>query len=125
MTKLIKTWQWAANNEGFVLELVEQSYWGSLLADFLGLFDMEWWGKYKNIPFCWINPWGWTWKIGTEDHNLGSLWYDIGQKMCNFQYHLKDEKLIKSIYVSDEEVKEKFPDVWDWRHYWDSEEDDE
>lgn len=124
MAKILETWQWSHGADGFSIRLYESSFWGKVFSDLIEASDMDWWGKYKNLPFCWINPWGWTYKIGTEDHNLGVLWWIVGQRVLNFGFKLEHPKLIKQIPVSDDEVKEKHPEIWDWAHYW-HEEDDE
>lgn len=121
--KTIQRWSWTHSRDGFAVELNESSYFGSVLSDILQSFEADWWGKYKNMPFCWINPWGWTWKIGTEDHNLGSLWMTLGQRYLNFCYRLEKDKTVKRIYFTDDEVKSSFSEIWEWAHYWD--EDDE
>lgn len=118
----IQTWSWSHGREGFSVALYESSYVGKILSDFIEASDMDWWGKYKNIPFCWINPWGWTYKVGTENHNLGSFWISFGQKILSIGYNLERSKLVKQFKVSDEEVKNSFPEIWEWASYWNEDE---
>lgn len=116
--KKIQTWSWTHGRDGFSIALYESSYWGKIISDIIEASDMDWWGKYNNIPFCWINPWGWTWHIGPEDHSLGDLWMFVGHKLLNLGFRLEKSKLIMEFPISDEEVKSKYPDTWDWAHYW-------
>lgn len=124
MAKKIQTWAWTHGRDGFSVTLYEGSYWGKVVSDLIEAFDMDWWGKYKNIPFCWINPWGWTEKIGTKNHNLAGLWWTVGQRILQFGYRLEKSKQIMEFPLSDEEVKSKYPDAWAWAHYWEQEDDE-
>lgn len=125
MTKKIETWTWVHGKGGFTVVLSEASFWGKIASTLIESSDMDWWGKHKNLPFCWINPWGWTYKLGTEEHNLGVLWWILGQKVLNFGYRLEKEKKVMEFSIPDEVVKSKYPDIWEWAHCWGQEEDDE
>lgn len=124
MTKKIQTWSWTHGKDGFSITLYESSYWGKIISDIIEASDMDWWGKYKNLPFCWINPWGWTWHIGPEEHSLGDLWMFVGHKLFNLGFRLEKLKKIMEFPISDEEVKSKYPDTWDWAHYWHQEDNE-
>lgn len=100
-------------DDGFTLRLEETSLWGEVAGVvFYRLTDHEWFGKYKNFPFCWINPWNWTHHLGTEDHNVGYWWWKAGQRVCGLVDDLSKpiEKHVVPLTV--EQVKRDFPDTW-------------
>lgn len=110
----MKTWHLSHGRNGFTLEVVERSDWGSVAAWLIESSDLEWWGKYHNLPFCWINPWGWTWRIGREEHTLGDTWCGVGHWVLNLAWKLQRERSIISFTLTSEQVKELFPETWTW-----------
>jgi hypothetical protein len=129
-------------DEGFTLRLEEKSLLGEIAARLLLLTDAGWLGRYHNLPWCWINPWGWTWKAGvdtitvtwttinedstdpgdeSQDHhhtvrletaNLGSLWMSVGNRVLNFANSLELAREVTMIPVSNDWVRENLPDTW-------------
>lgn len=110
----MKTWYIGHTKDGFQLGVCENSTLGVIIAAIIEGADLEWWGKYKNLPFCWINPWSWTFAVGTVDHNLGRWWASTGNAVLDFAWKLKKEHTIISFPLTDEQVKTRFPEQWEW-----------
>jgi hypothetical protein len=130
-------------DDGFVLHVEEKSLLGKVAARLLLLTDMEWFGRYHNLPFCWINPWSWAWKVGvdtltiswttlnedstdlgdeSQDHhhairfdraNLGSLWMGVGQRFLSFADSLERARDVAVFSLTNEQVRERLPEVWE------------
>jgi len=110
----VKTWYIARTKDGFQLDVCENSMRGAIIAEIIEGADLEWWGKYKNLPFCWINPWGWTFHVGTEEHNLGGWWMDVGNAVLNYAWKIKKERTVTSFPLTQEQVETLFPGDWKW-----------
>jgi hypothetical protein len=123
-------------DEGFTLRVEEKSLLGEVAARLLLLTDAEWFGRYHNLPWCWINPWEWTWRVGVDSFtltwtvlddegneiersktferaNLGSLWCDVGNRFLSFVDSLKRAREVAVIPLTNDEVKKHLPDAWE------------
>jgi hypothetical protein len=126
MPHKIDTWRLSYSRDGFRLNIVRKNRLGVFLEWMIDFTDMDWFGKYKNIPFCWINPWGWTWRVGTEEHNLGGLWASVGHNLYAMAYRAEKEEILYWVPLTKAQVKEHFPDTWDWYlEMFDDEEDND
>lgn len=110
----MRHWAVAHGRDGFALHVQERSRLGSAAAWVIHHTEAPWWGKHKNIPFCWINPWGWTWHVGPEEHTLGDLWWSVGQAVLNFGYRLQRERDLIKLPLTDDQVHQYLPDEWKW-----------
>jgi hypothetical protein len=113
IVKGLRDWTISYSRDGFQLSVSETSLLGTLASRALYAMEMDWWGKYKNLPFCWINPWGWTWRVGREEHTLGDKWMDVGQWLCRLTDGLPRERELYSMPLTDDEVREHFPETWE------------
>jgi hypothetical protein len=110
----LRYWVISHGRDGFALHVQERSRLGSALAWAIENADMEWFGKYRNIPFCWINPWESTWKVGREEHTLGDKWCDAGHAVLHFAWRLQHARELIRLPLTDDQVREHFPDTWKW-----------
>jgi DNA-directed RNA polymerase subunit RPC12/RpoP len=110
----VRTWQISRDKDGFHLEVVEKDRLGVFLNWLIEVTDMEWWGKRKNLPFCWINPWAWTFRVGTEDRNLGGWWYGVGNRLMNYAWRKENETVLYRVALTGAEVRECFADALRW-----------
>lgn len=110
----MRHWVISYGRDGFALHVEEKSRLGSALAWLIEHSDMDWWGRYKNIPFCWINPWGWTFHIGRKGHTLGDGWMHVGNRLFHWAWKLEKTKNLIKLPLTDAQVREHFPDTWAW-----------
>lgn len=115
---MTKDWHISHGKDGFKVHLVEKSRWGVFLTWLTEVTCMEWFGRYKNFPFCWINPYSWTFHLGTKNKNLGTLWLGVGNWVLDIAWKAEKEKQIFVVPIANEQVKKHFPETYTWFEGW-------
>lgn len=127
----MRHWSISRDKDGFRLHVTTRSSVGSALAWLIESADLEWWGKYHNLPFCWINPWGWTWKVGGTGENgegsLGDKWCDIGNRVLHVAWKLQKDQELASFPLTEQDMQTQFAEEYKWFDYMlgDDEEDED
>jgi hypothetical protein len=110
----IRIWTVSDDISGVRVVLTERSLIGYGLSRLIEASDVHW-IKFRGRPvFCWIDPWRWTWHVGTEDHNLGSWWWDFGQWLLNQGYRLEHEHEVWRVPITAEQLKEHLPEDYEF-----------
>lgn len=107
----MRSWNVSYGKDGFTFRAYERRWIGVALEWLLDR-DPCWWGEYHNLPFCLINPWGWTWQVGPEGHSLGDAWSTVGQWLHRFAWRLQKEREVFRVPLTDEEAQRLEPEFF-------------
>ena len=107
----MKHWNISYGKDGFCLHAYESRRIG-LFLEWLIDQDPCWWGEYKNLPFCLINPWGWTFKIGPEDKTLGDAWLSFGNWCHWYAWKMQKTQQLFEAALTDEQAEKIDPEFF-------------
>lgn len=109
----VRTWTISHGRNGFELHVVEKNRLGVVLTWLLDHLCLH--SKNHRVKlFCLIDPWAWTWRIGTEEHKLGGGLWSFGNWLHNRAWNLEKEHVNFKVTLTNDQVKAGFQDSWDW-----------